>query len=621
MKLKKILSILPILATTTILVACGTVSAQDPKIEQKNETPTILNKEVKFATSQGKFWPLIYALDAKGEHKTGLIPYYNQTFKNDEDFVPVRLQLNEETKAETQLETANNLTKAFSTNSKSFPSIILGDVTSAIAANQHNRLLDLSTTKLNPNLFKKSIVENYNKLNLGNNKLFNIPFDIKDVDAIGFNLDNIAIIFDLIKQGGGSVDESMDIYQKAIDSKDKGNSVPKNSLFRAIKAKTNHIFAGLTINKETFTTIESALGFANKFVDGIEIDSSKIENLDNETDNISIFDIDYADQSFIKDIISNTGKALWDIKTKNGKTSFEFPINLDSQLQNEFKLAYDKFTKEIKQVKIQVNGKEKIIQAIQFKNYKKKGGFGEWGSHDILLYRTAFGYMPGISMDGEKSRFLFPKQVTKFATYQDVYAIGQALKSIPNSTYLAYWSGGSSLIPIKSDDKIINKGTIKFLEWLFTGDNTITGKKMSNLDYIAKVGAYFVPTKEYVSEIKLNELIKERDALLTQIKEEEKTTGPTFKLQGDDAKNINWQLYTTLGNLNATILSMQSMLDALKQTSDKKIKLLFDSSDLKASKIATTIGDSLIERTDFEKPTIKTSEQILSSIKGIVDSD
>ncbi|AHH45393.1 P68 family surface lipoprotein [Mesomycoplasma bovoculi] len=659
MKFKKILFGLPVLAPIAILASCANVNSSqseesakssnpakttpvDQTKEDKNgshsdesgkssnpaeTTPVVQTKEVKFATSQGKYWPLIFALDSLGQHKNGLIPYYNEKFKNDPDFVPVRLQLQDETKTKTQQDTADNLETAFSTKSKDFPALVLGDVTSAIVANRNNRLLDLSSlsSKLNPSLFNQEVVNNYNKLNLSNNKLFNIPFNVNDVDATSFNLDNMAIIFDLIKQGGGTVDENMELYKKAMESKNKGNSVPANSLFKAIQPKSNTVFKNMHINQSTFTTIESALEFANNFVAGIQIDSSKTSILNDETANISIFDIDYAHQSLVKDVISNTGKGLWDITDKTGTPSFEFPIDTDASLQDKFKSVYDKFTSKINTIKTQVNGKDKIIQAIQYKNYKKPGGFGEWGSHDILLYHTAFGYVPGVgikqSIDTATSRSLFPDQIANFATYQDVYTIGQALKATPDAPYSAYWSGGSSIIPIKTDDEKINKGAVKFLEWLYTGTNDITGKTMSNLDYIAEVGAYFVPTKDYITQTKLDELTKERDGILAQIQEAEKTTGKTFEKQGDAAKDIQWNLYAKLANLNSVILSMKSMLEALKHTNDGQTKFLYDSSDPKAGKISKTIGDSLIERTNFEKPTTKTSDGILDTIKGIVESN
>ncbi|MDW2920735.1 P68 family surface lipoprotein [Mesomycoplasma ovipneumoniae] len=607
MNLKKFFKPLLLLSPSLFLIAsaCGvSENTIDPKTQ------------VVMTTSQGPFWPLIFGLNVYGKNQKGLIPYYNQKFKDDPDFAPVRLVLSDESKANTQKQTTENIKKLLDTNSDQLPSIVLEDSSTASVLQEHNRLLEIKSDKLNPGLFKDQIVEEYNSFNFGENKFYNIPFNINDVDSLRFNLDNLRIILDLVKKGSGKVDESTEIYKKAQESAQKGNSTPENSFFSNLEVKSADIFKDLNVNQDTFSNIEEAFDFSTKFIDGVKIKADA--KLDENTPNSAIFHIDYSDLTFHKNIISKTGKKFWEPKGED----LTFNIATDTSLQDEFKKTYEKFTNTNKKIEQKVGQQTKILQAFQFKNFKGTG-IGEWGGHDILQYRAVFGYDPGVgikqSIDTQTTRNLFadkkPELAKGFATFNDVFATNQPLKSHKNSPFFVYNSGGSSLIPIKTDTKKINKAAIKFLEWLFTGQNDIDkpGTMVDNADYLMENTGYFLPTKAVVTAEKLEQVKKKYQEYYDKIVDFESKNKKSIELVGEDAKKIDWSLYEKMANLRSVIISMESMLNAFKEDSSK-VKILSDNGNFKQAKISTTITDSLIESTKFENSKTESSDKLLKLI-------
>ncbi|MDW2909080.1 P68 family surface lipoprotein [Mesomycoplasma ovipneumoniae] len=607
MNFKKFFKPLLLLSPSLFLIAsaCGvSENTIDPKTQ------------VVMTTSQGPFWPLIFGLNVYGKNQKGLIPYYNQKFKDDPDFAPVRLVLSDESKANTQKQTTENIKKLLDTNSDQLPSIVLGDSSTASVLQEHNRLLEIKSDKLNPGLFKDQIVEEYNSFNFGENKFYNIPFNINDVDSLRFNLDNLRIILDLVKKGSGKVDESTEIYKKAQESAQKGNSTPENSFFSNLEVKSADIFKDLNVNQDTFSNIEEAFDFSTKFIDGVKIKADA--KLDENTPNSAIFHIDYSDLTFHKNIISKTGKKFWEPKGED----LTFNIATDTSLQDEFKKTYEKFTNTNKKIEQKVGQQTKILQAFQFKNFKGTG-IGEWGGHDILQYRAVFGYDPGVgikqSIDTQTTRNLFadkkPELAKGFATFNDVFATNQPLKSHKNSPFFVYNSGGSSLIPIKTDTKKINKAAIKFLEWLFTGQNDIDkpGTMVDNADYLMENTGYFLPTKAVVTAEKLEQVKKKYQEYYDKIVDFESKNKKSIELVGEDAKKIDWSLYEKMANLRSVIISMESMLNAFKEDSSK-VKILSDNGNFKQAKISTTITDSLIESTKFENSKTESSDKLLKLI-------
>ncbi|MXR23127.1 P68 family surface lipoprotein [Mesomycoplasma flocculare] len=616
MNFKKYLKIFTILSPSFFLLAAGCGGNPETNITKKEISLNEINPktQVVLMTSQGAFWPLIFGLNEYGKNIKGLIPYYNEKFKNDADFAPVRLVLNNESKAKTQSQITQNIKNLLDSNSDQIPSLVLGDLSTASVLKEYNRLLEIKDDKLNPSLFVEKLISAYNATDFGENKFYNIPFNKNDVDALGFNLDNLKIVFDLIEQGGGSVDKTMEIYKKALDSVNKGNQTPENSFFKAIEVKKSDVFKDLNINKESFENIETALEFATKFIQGLKIKNGA--KIDENTENATIFVLDYSHSIFQKDLISKTGKHFWKPEGKQ----LAYLINSDSNLRDEFRKTYDNFTKNNQKLTYKIGEKTKVLQAFQFKDFKAKG-IGEWGSHDLLHYRTVFGYIPAVgikqSIDSATTRFLFaknkPENVRKFATFNDIFTTNQPLKAKSNSPFSVFYSGGSSLIPIRTGNEKIDMATVKFLVWLYTGQNDIEGKMVDNADYLMENTGYFIPTKAVMQKEKLAAIKAKYQEYCNKINEFEKQNKKSFELIGTEATKIDWNLYEKAANLRSVIISIESMFKALKEKNNK-LEILTDNGDFKATKISNVLLDSFIEATRIENPQLKTGEELLKLI-------
>lgn len=229
MKLKKIFKTFALLSPSFLLVAaaCGANQEEKKPTENGSEKTIDLTKidpktQVVLTTSQGSSWPLIFGLNVYGKNEKGLIPYYNQKFKNDADFAPVRIVLNDEAKAKTQSQTTQNIKNLLDSNSDQIPSLVLGDSSTASVLEQYNRLLDVRNDKLKPELFANKLVSAYNDTDFAkNNKFYNIPFNNNDVDALGFNLDNLKIILDLIKKVAVALMNQWKFIKKPLNQKQK----------------------------------------------------------------------------------------------------------------------------------------------------------------------------------------------------------------------------------------------------------------------------------------------------------------------------------------------------------------------------------------------------------------
>nr|WP_307914898.1 hypothetical protein [Mycoplasmopsis bovis] len=100
------------------------------------------------------------------------------------------------------------------------PNLILGAQSGAYVLNQHKRLMDLSDYGITKSIFNKNIADLHSKLpgQKGNDKIYSIPFDNLDVDAVVYNLEVLDYMFKMIKKNGGNVDEKATIVQKATEA-------------------------------------------------------------------------------------------------------------------------------------------------------------------------------------------------------------------------------------------------------------------------------------------------------------------------------------------------------------------------------------------------------------------
>ncbi|WP_434336829.1 P68 family surface lipoprotein [Mesomycoplasma conjunctivae] len=605
-KLKTFIGASMILAPMSFLVACGVQANNDDKIL--------------FTTSQGPQWPLMQAL--AGEN--GLINYYNKIFKNDRDFVPVKLIFNTESKANSQADTARNISNLLNNKSDKIPSIALADAATAFSANEHGALLDLSKSLINSNLFDDKIISQYNSIKIANHPIYNIPFNINENDATSFNLDNLRIIFDIIENNGGQVDKSMPLYLKAQDSLQKGNNTPSNSLFYAIKAKSKTSFEDFHINQKTFENIDNLLDFVEKFMTNIEVDQDKLKNLDENTQDSFLLTVDYGDQFFIKTLISKTDSSLWE--PNDNLKKFDFPIMADNNLRDKFSKLWEKLTK-IEKIRFDLPNKQNkavFLQSLQFKFWKNPQN-SQWSYKDILNYRSVISILPSVAVKGQvdspssrSTTAATPEEAAanlkNVSTIHDVYLAPQILQANPQAKKV-YWSGGSSLIGIKTGKQNIDKGAIKFLNWLLNGWNDIGGNVMSNINFIAEKSAYFVPVKSQVNQENLNKLKQLQQKYLQEINDQEKEKGISVK-QVDSSK-IHWGPYIKALNLQSVIISLESMLNALKS---QNTAFVSDTGNKTIAEISNNIEDALVESTRVENPMITKPNKILEAIDDSIKS-
>ncbi len=168
-----------------------------------------------------------------------VIGYYNEEFKKDKDFLPVRFEFADDFKykdskgKEVEVKGHNEygeyqlLKKVAhaieSKDNKKVPNIVLGDQSGAYILTQNKQLLDISDTGITKKTFSKSIADLHSILaGQGQTEtIYNIPFDNADTDSVQLNLKVLHKMFDIIKSGGGKIEnENVDgIIKKVYASK------------------------------------------------------------------------------------------------------------------------------------------------------------------------------------------------------------------------------------------------------------------------------------------------------------------------------------------------------------------------------------------------------------------
>ncbi|QJR44259.1 P68 family surface lipoprotein [Mycoplasma miroungirhinis] len=286
------------IATTAALVSCT--------------TPAKESETVKFSFAQGADWPLPRTLSQ-------LTDYYNKTHADKENFKKVELLTQDKTKTYSELKLAQNIREQYkSGQSEDVPNIFLGNQAGAYIMNQNGILLNLNNQGINKELFASKIADKHSILpgETDHNRLYNIPLSNFDEDATIFNLDLMNLIFNLIKEGKGTVDENSEIYKEALVASKTGNSVPSFSIFSALRLKKADAFANLHVNDETFSSIQSIREFSKEFYDGVEIDESKVtdDTLDGE-----ILSIDYQKGTFYKELNALEDNESNFVQNENGK--------------------------------------------------------------------------------------------------------------------------------------------------------------------------------------------------------------------------------------------------------------------------------------------------------------
>ncbi|WP_434343973.1 glycerol ABC transporter substrate-binding protein [Mycoplasma sp. 06067-C1-B144P-99-0482-3] len=603
---------------------------------------------VLFSLAQGSGWPLARSLKP-------LVQYYNNNFKNDKDFVPVKFSFADNKNKDPDVETHSiytefNLIKKVKEdmetgNIKALPNIILGAQSGAYIINQDQRLLDVSDQGINKDLFSSKIADLHSVLagQTDTNKLYNIPFDNADTDSVHYNLKLMKKMFDLIEEGGGTVEKSFEIYKKAEESykNNKGNAIPKKSIWNALKVKkpknkngmnmsndNEGSFKDLKVNAETFKSIKSLRELAAKFTEGVEIDQKKI---DSDTLSGEVFSIDYQEGEFYKELHSKIDKSVFELEKGKEKTIPKVKYNLinDNSVKEEFKKLWEEWKNSIKRIDSNKNNllDKKVFQSMKFMANADK----EWGSWNIFRFQSAFSLAASVGAhqnkitDFTRKHPYFKDDVLKDPNFDtnnakeaDVFMDSQITPLInksnnnngtisanmssngSNITPGIFHEGGSSIIPINVDNEKINLGTKKFLKWIYTSSNKINGIEEENWLTLAKTSGYIMPLKKVVTE----ETIKKLQDLVTSLENE-------LSKKEDISKEPQ---YFTLNMLRSSLLSLKSLVKLEKGEVIAKAVVTDDST----SQMTSLISNALIKQTEIKGNTTTQAEELIKQFEQIV---
>ncbi|WFQ90149.1 P68 family surface lipoprotein [Mycoplasma feriruminatoris] len=619
-------------AAPFVAIACSTTSSSN---------------RVLFSLAQGSGWPLALSLKP-------LVKYYNETFKNDKDFVPVKFQFADNKNKDPDVET-HNIYSEFSLikkvkenmetgNTKALPNIILGAQSGAYVINQDQKLLDVSDQGIDKKLFSSKIAELHSVLagQGKTDKLYNIPFDNADTDSVHYNLKLMKKMFDLIKEGGGTVKEDLEIYKKAeASTKDnKGNNIPEKSIWSALKVKQpkngNSGTSGSSVNggslksinvtEETFKSIKSLRELASSFVQGVEIDTSKIKE---DTLSGEVFSIDYQEDEFYKELHSRIDKPVFELENTNieNKKSSKVKYNIinDGIVKSEFNKLWKEWSDSIKRTENTSKGEKnkKVFQSMKF----MANGDKEWGSWNIFRFQSAFSLAASVGAHQNKISSLtknhpyFGKDIledphfyTNNAKEADVFMDSQITPLITktnngndthttnstNSGLGIFHEGGSSIIPINVGNEKLNNGTKKFLKWIYIGKNKINSIEEENWLTLAKTSGYIMPLKKVVNDNTIKTLQELVSTLETQLKDKEDL--------------VKEKSYFTLNMLRSSLLSLKSLvsLETGKVTARAVV------TDDRTAEITGNVSKALINQTNIYGNTTTNAEELVKQFEQIV---
>ncbi|WBX36070.1 P68 family surface lipoprotein [Mycoplasma capricolum] len=592
---------------------------------------------VLFSLAQGSGWPLARSLKP-------LVEYYNNNFKNDKDFVPVKFSFADNKNKDPDVETHSiytefNLIKKVKEdmetgNIKALPNIILGAQSGAYIINQDQRLLDVSDQGINKDLFSSKIADLHSVLagQTDTNKLYNIPFDNADTDSVHYNLKLMKKMFDLIEEGGGTVKKELDIYKRAqaSESDNKGNKIPEKSIWNALKVKqpkngtngatTSNGNGGslkdINIDEQTFQSIKLLRELASKFVDGVEIDSSKIKD---DTLSGEVFSIDYQEEEFYKELHSKISddKSIFELEKNESNLNPKIKYNLvnDESIKNEFKTLWKEWSDSIKRTEDKSKGEtnKKVFQSMKFMANADK----EWGSWNIFRFQSAFSLAASVGAHQNKISSLtknhpyFGKDILDDPNFNinnakeaDVFMDSQITplitKTNNNTNKGIFHEGGSSIIPINVANEKLNLGTKKFLKWIYTGKNKIKKVEEDNWLTLAKTSGYIMPLKTVVN----NETIKKLEDLVTKLETELKNKDDLIKEPS----------YFTLNMLRSSLLSLKSLV----KLEENKVVAKAVVTDDRTAEITGHVSKALINQTNIDGNTTTEADILIKQFEQIV---
>ncbi len=616
MKAKKLLwGIAPLMALAPIVAAkCG----------GGNETKSIV-----FQIGHRKSWPLSGGLAPFAE-------YYNKTFKGQKDFMPVKMSYADDHNTTSEFVLARRAKDNIeSGNFKDVPNIILGAQSGAYVINQYNRLMDLGDVGIKKDIFNQSIADLHSILSgqADKSRVYNIPFDNADTDALAFNLDALHFMLEMIEKGKGEVDWNADIPKRAKEAAQPGvgNDLPQKSIWRALKLKEGEPFKGFKVDEKTFKSMEKIRELAVKFHEGTTLDESKV---DADTITGEVLSIDYNAQAFLKEFKSRIGKTendvIWKLVLTGDQkkpTRVEYNLPNNPEYVKIFKDLWDTYTtKSIKRHVKKINENSKVFSSIKYMEH----GIQEWGSWNIREFKSAISILASVGTNQRMlsgvSRKLFSKlkdgtPVKDFeknnAKFEDVYLLPQ-LTVMSEGKDQIFAEGGSSILAVdtskeRDTNTPENRATKKFLSWLYTGKNTHTGTEEENWKTFAKLSGYIMPLKNVISDANEKWMKEEIDRLLKEVREIEKKPNAT-----EAEKEVANKKFFTLNNLRSALVSLQSILN-LEKNKDK-VLVKASVTDDATSQIAGSIDKALYRSTIHDGQEIASADKLVEGFKQSVQN-
>ncbi|WP_117275420.1 P68 family surface lipoprotein [Mycoplasmopsis edwardii] len=613
-KFKIISSLLALAALPIASLSCSPNEKQQKQISYP--TTEAIDNEIVFTAAQSGVYPLMIALKQ-------IIPLYNETMNGHKDYVPVKLVTQNENNASSELELGVQQANYIKENSKNVANIILGNQGTAYLVNQYDKLLNVSSVIKSQDFLDK-VLNTHTKLvgeDVNSKKIFNLPFNITDIDALSINLDLLAKLFEILETANAKIDKSSKLYQKVQASRNQGNEIPTDSIIHFVKVKENNKLSQLTINDQTFENILDLMNFSKVLLDNLEIDRTKVNAEKYPTRDLAIFSVDYQQDTFFK-VLNNKlkGKKLWTLKDSENPydlSEINYHISSDKDIQKVFIETLDEFIAQNKKL---VENKN-VLYNVKYENNKN-----EWASWEIREYRTVFAFAAAVgyeqSIKSPTSVAFFAggseEKAAHFATADDVFLQPQLTKNNATDTYTSYCEGGSSLIPVSVDNNgKEDKGTILFLDWLYNGEVEYDGEKIKVRDLLTKKSSYILPLKEKLTTASENWFDTEINKLSAKINHEKALlrNEENAETQGQLKKSIAKHT-TEINYLKAGKVSYQSLKTFVKKEDQDFSYLPIDA---KSSKIIKLIKDVLEQSTLKENEIKNSGQSVLNNILNIIN--
>ncbi|QMT98698.1 hypothetical protein H3143_00980 [Mycoplasma tullyi] len=623
-------SSLGILLSSCSTAATGAARGQSASTQGGGSASTApkgaFDDKIVIQTAQNRFFPLMHAFSQ-------IVDLYNKQFANTPGFLPVELQQSEMTNATSEAQLTNNVVGSIRSNSPLVPNIILANLNSAYRINSFNRLLDLSNNPIiNENYFDSDIYNNFNKIpgaTENSDKVFAIPFNLTTTDSLVFNKPVMNLLFKLVKDGGGMVDENSEIYKELKMEEGSMDKIPANKKWKNLEVQNNQVYKDVKVSDDTFSNLESMFEFAKKFTDGLKVKANP--EATGQQKDLKVFMLDFGPAVYQKYLWSKLGNSrqswLWNLKVENNQFDLDFSNLRRTTDKNTIGTTYDFFKNSYTTLGLNDN---QVLKSIYFGT----GGTSDWTSWDIRTYDTAFGIAPHVGWNQSvlspftirtfrASREAVTQQEidnakTNFAPASDVLWKTQLTKldkSNPNRN--TFWIGGSSLVGI-STSKQRDEQTKKFLEWLFNNDTRINvpDSPLNNLSVnqiLNSVSSYDLTSKEALSETAQKAL---EATIAKEQTEVDKVKGnPT----PETFSNPDWsRIYLNKGALS----SLTDWLTFKKElTSDpSNNSIAFIHTDDTANRILSILNGAVSGITRAPEATNLTKENLLTQINGALGS-